>query len=410
MNHKIIVCVMGVLLSTVAFALEPAKFSGGNISNQLSFGAQRRLAKELRSAMPSSFNPTPRSKLKFKANYLAPSRPEADPYLSYENALQSSKKFINELSAWIYYQASEDPHYPDPLELQNIMNNAQNVREGLVAAREFLEGHDATLESTLRYVNDIEIYASSLGAGIIPVDREEIIISPNAPADSDKFFLKDPTIPEEVLLPLMEDAEIDSVDAFWEFQTATQNKWLKELPLPKQKKVAVVTDPVNPEDKFWIKWMASHVPEFEGWDFTFFENPEMLLTSPSRFGFDMVLTDLIIGNGGGLYLGKQLRKQGFRGAIVAATRDVQTEENFTACYESGFDGMISLLGIEEEEQIAAARAERDGIAPEDFPGLPELWQKLEESGAEGYGVPVRSYPRVYEQALRNYHYYQPKEH
>lgn len=73
-----------------------------------------------------------------------------------------------------------------------------------------------------------------------------------------------------------------------------------------------------------------------------FENRENFLAFLHKGGqVDMLITDLVMPNGGGFYLAAELRQQGYKMPILALSAFGESEKRGQKLFSLGFDGMIS---------------------------------------------------------------------
>ena len=83
-----------------------------------------------------------------------------------------------------------------------------------------------------------------------------------------------------------------------------------------------------------------------GWQLDTFNTPEDFLADPNHLQYDLVLTDILISGGGGIYLTRQLRDQKFEGGILAVTAYPEEREIGVKLQVAGMDGMIALTDID----------------------------------------------------------------
>ena len=121
--------------------------------------------------------------------------------------------------------------------------------------------------------------------------------------------------------------------------TAEQAAWVNSTygELPQRMRVAVLQD-----DKAIINGL--HVMRqrvgLKDWTMDFYEDPEAFLGSPKALQYDMVLTDVLIKNGGGRYLARQLRSRGYEGSIITISGFEASAHSGKSFFADGIDGMI----------------------------------------------------------------------
>ncbi len=320
-------------------------------------------------------------------------RQSKEAYDTYISALKAIEAFAKNFDARVYYQCGEEYTPFSQIEIESIYGELLEARTQLNEASLYLEPGDEGFWNATSYLTNVEQYLTAVGTGIIPsllwVGQN---YTPEERADRTlnyvEFSLGTP-------FPPIEDP---SQPNFF----AHQEEWAAKLPLPKQLKVAAVMDSVA--CRFWLRWMKGHVAELEDWQVDFYADPENFLGTPSHLKYDLVLTDILINNGGGVYLTLQLRRQKFGGTVLATTNYDPKNTNMRAWFRAGLDGMISLDGLRAEEEVAAVYAENDfNLKPEELGDLREIFQKIEAKGKDPFY-------KQFLQALRNYYYYRDKHH
>jgi len=81
------------------------------------------------------------------------------------------------------------------------------------------------------------------------------------------------------------------------------------------------------------------------WQVDVFKNPEEFLESAGCRSYDLILTDLLIPNGGGMLLGTKLRSGGYKNALIAVTAFDEIKSLGVSLWDMGFDGMIATSNV-----------------------------------------------------------------
>lgn len=123
--------------------------------------------------------------------------------------------------------------------------------------------------------------------------------------------------------------------------------------LPEQQRVAVLQD--SEEVLNGLQIMKEQAG-LAGWQFDVYEDPEEFLNRVPWQQYDLILTDVLIKNGGGRYLARQLRSQGYNGTILTLSGFDELHDG-KQFFDDGIDGMITV-----------------GVHPMDYPG--HFWASL----------------------------------
>ena len=385
---------MGILLSVPACALKPSILpkGGGKLAGEVVNGLSRKLQHTVSCQMRArSFHQkiTPLKDIKFSM-YKPSKKQMRSAYGTYIYALKATEAFAKNFDTRVYYQCTEEFTPFSQFEIESFYRELLEVRARLNKASLDLEPGDEGFWNALSYLKSAEEYLTAMGTGIIPsLSLVGQSYTPEERTDRTlnyvEFFLGTP-------FPPIEDPSQPNLFAH-------QKEWAATLPLPKQLKVAVVMDSMT--NIFWLRWMNSHVAELKDWQMDFYKDPEDLLKAPGRLNYDLVLTDMLISNGGGAYLSSQLRRQKFEGTILTATNYQPINESMRKWYRAGLDGMISLSQrMVKAEVDIVEEARKAEVEPEDLGDLEEVFQKIKDGGDPFY--------KQFLQALRNYYYYRDK--
>ncbi len=114
--------------------------------------------------------------------------------------------------------------------------------------------------------------------------------------------------------------------------------------LPEKQRVAVLQD--SEEVINGLQQMKARA-QLDEWQIDVYEDPEQFLNTVNYEQYDLILTDVLIKNGGGRYLARQLRNQGYEGTILTLSGfdEVHGGKLF---FDDGIDGMISLKSHQNE--------------------------------------------------------------
>ena len=111
MIYKIVVCMMGILVSIPGFSLKPSILpKGGGITGNIVNGLSRRLQRTISCQMRDhSFRPkiTPQKDIKFSM-YKPSKKQSKEAYDTYISALKAIEAFAKNFDARVYYQCGEE--------------------------------------------------------------------------------------------------------------------------------------------------------------------------------------------------------------------------------------------------------------------------------------------------------------
>ena len=307
--------------------------------NSLSRRMQQNLAREMRPYL-YSFD-----------TYIAPERPPAfdDVYggvqsagnltemskqqmavaqKAHQTAMQQVREVAKTVNTNIYYLGTSETEHLSPEYIRQMVGDIE-VAQDAVAGAQVIWGQEPSLEKASLYLQQVRQFYSMLGTGIYehinPIANPVIKRADGHVYNAEEFGLRSRQDTHEI--PRVTTAE----------QAAWVNSTYGEL--PQRMRVAVLQD-----DKAIINGL--HVMRqrvgLKDWTMDFYEDPEAFLGSPKALQYDMVLTDVLIKNGGGRYLARQLRSRGYEGSIITISGFEASAHSGKSFFADGIDGMIAL--------------------------------------------------------------------
>ena len=211
-------------------------------------------------------------------------------------------------------------YYADVLPPQQINQNLSDiagVMAGITQMEKFVEGEDRALcdekENMAIFTTYFSAPANWQAASLArPLSGDALPPRPDRVFNEDEFFLQEPD---------------------W-----LMRKREELFPLPGKMKVAVLND-----DEEILKGLLRMKETVDGaqWTIDGFLSPEDFLGQPDVRSYDMVLTDLNLRPGGGVYVALRLRQMGYQNPILAIS--AYDEEPFLAkqLYNNEIDGMYA---------------------------------------------------------------------
>lgn len=282
---------------------------------------QRQAARELRQYFfQGPLVPTPREQIEWKFSASAAEKKEG--YSLYLRALKSAGALNRILNTKLFYQGQEVSSFC-PVELTREISFIEKTQRAVKRASAFVSLRDPSLLRAQKYVDHVSRFYTMCSTGQIlsAVDYDADLAGKEF--NPQEFFLQTP--------PDLHETKQGLFQQIFGRKSRADN-------FPQTLRVAAVMEPFVWEEfsRFQRK------KKLVGWTVKHFESPEVFLNDSEHLYYDLVLTDILIKGGGGEYLSRSLRAQGFTGSILATTAYTEEEEygqKFLAC---GMDGMVSL--------------------------------------------------------------------
>ena len=246
----------------------------------------------------------------------------------YEQAVEYMKEVSKSLNAEIYYMGTSEMETLSP---EQIRQRLSEILQGknLVADARAIWGDNYTLVRIAIYWQNMQDVYNVLGTGILSMKG-------TGKLEAVKRLDGHVYVAEEFgLVSGGVDVELPKPD--WR----NPSSWLSlnsQGFLPKRLQVAVLQDDEQVIGS--LKKMKKRAG-LRNWKMDFYDDPEAFLNQVTYEQYDMILTDVLMKNGGGRYLARQLRNRGYQGTILTLSgfESIHGGEEF---FYDGIDGMIGL--------------------------------------------------------------------
>lgn len=281
--------------------------------DSLSLPMQRKVALQMREHLLKPFTPLrTQAAARDLAHFTQPKRTRI--LQQYRDALTKTQTLAKSLDATIFYQGTSEGRHLLPQEIIDAQQDILKVLGEVKAAAVYFSKDTApALQQAETYLRATLDFYQMCGTGMLK-PLEKPLGEPRRAFNPDVFFLREPKGPEAA----------------------------QPIVLPQQVRVAIITDYGVLED-FQRMQANEHLPL---WQFDVYHNPEEFLQTPGHQNYDLVLTDVVIDHGGGLYLARQLRLEKYPRGIVALTAFGEESTVGMELYAAGMDGMIMLSDID----------------------------------------------------------------
>jgi DNA-binding NarL/FixJ family response regulator len=134
---------------------------------------------------------------------------------------------------------------------------------------------------------------------------------------------------------------------------------MENFPLPKKLRVAIIREEEEGAEEIITAFRRLKEEEqFSEWQFDTYNNASEFLHTPGCLTYDLVITDIVMGEGGGLYLARKLRYHKFSGGILALTGFYQKTETGITMKADGIDGAIYTGHLKYEQDITSFFAQK----------------------------------------------------
>lgn len=226
----------------------------------------------------------------------------------YNTSILAAQDLTHELFPTVFYADVLSPQ-----QINQSLTDIARVNSMLAQAEVFLEGQDIPLENAKQNMKNLTRYFSGLGSG-------QAVDLGNFDPERGPFPPQDRTYDEE------------------EFFLSSPKGVAAPLVLPEKMKIAILND-----DESILQSLLKMKQTQEGanWTVEGFMSPEEFLNRPDVRSYDLILTDLNLRPGGGVYLTLRLRQMGYQNTILAVSAYGRIPPFAKALYEHGIDGMYA---------------------------------------------------------------------
>lgn len=253
----------------------------------------------------------------------------------YRETMEKFKEFKKEMNPFLYYRLKEPAGSAISVqEIRSLLPLVFDMEKSLLRLSAVVDAkEDEPLAFALEYVARVR---DELAPVLKGMSGASIYFSRNDRAFvGDEFYLHDPELKR------------------WTDMLRRKQASRQAAKLPAGLRVAVLNDRESVLDNM----MASHKKGvfIRGGELSCFERAENLILAV-RAGrkYDVILTDIVVPEGGGYYLTNVLRLDGYQGAIIALSAFERDDAMGMEMFEKGFDGMLNLpIGFENSPFWAA---------------------------------------------------------
>lgn len=247
----------------------------------------------------------------------------------YKSAVQYTQEVAKSINAELYYLGTSEA---EPLTSIQISRRLDEISKGisLVAHARITWGDHYTLMRAATYWDNMRQVYTIISTGIYhTIGKKKVKLFERT--DGHRYVEKEFGLQSEGVK-----AEIPQID-WWD-----PSSWLSSDPqgvLPQRLRVAVLQDDRDVINA--LKEMKKKAG-LRGWKLDLQEADTELFLQKGTYGqYDMILTDVLMKNGGGRYLARQLRSRGYEGIILTLSGFEETHEG-KLFFNDGIDGMIDL--------------------------------------------------------------------
>ena len=244
----------------------------------------------------------------------------------YKEVMHKFFNFKQEMDVWLYYQSKpSERHIVSAAEQEELANKITDMNAELGRLRNYVSPTDPAYKAALEYMLHLIQTVNPMLRGVL---KEKNFIRSDREYKYREFFLYTP-VPLRTSSLLTESG--DSQQTIPEF--------------PRDFKIAVLNDEYTVLSKMKSLHKTIFFPNSQ---LRTYEDAEDLLRDiHSGVRYDVILTDIIVPGGGGLYLTATLREENFPGAIIALSAYEEDLDFGKNLFDRGFDGMIEVnIGFE----------------------------------------------------------------
>ncbi len=245
----------------------------------------------------------------------------------YQQAMKAVQTLSSYIDKHIYYLATPEAEQVSTQQIAQILAEITRA-QGLVQKATISLGDNQVLKEATLYLNNAQGFYMMLSTGAyfeVNSETEQPILRHDGHTYNCKEFALAGNCPVwekifSILLPKL-------------------STWFSRSgKLPKRLRVAVLQD-----DKRVISDIEKmHKREnLTQWEIDYYKDPEYFLSQVPYGQYDLILTDVLMKNGGGRYLTRQLRARGYEGSIITIS-GFDAEQGGQAFFTDGVDGMIDV--------------------------------------------------------------------
>lgn len=250
---------------------------------------------------------------------------------SWVEAVESIQELSAQMGPQIYYMGTSEAEYLHPGQINQMLDKISQSLAAVESAK-VIWGNTPALEEMEIYLLKSKKFYSMLGSGMYePLDEVTAPVMPrkdNHVYNDSEFHLWTEGFREK--LPK------DSHKLSWQYVKTLFTSSTNRSVLPKKLHVALLQDDHKVINGLQAMKQRGHL---EGWEIDYLKpDPEAFLNSDYKT-YDLILTDIVMTNGGGRYLARNLRANGYEGTLLAVSKYSFYEKYF---FDDGFDGGITI--------------------------------------------------------------------
>lgn len=285
---------------------------GESVSAASSLAFQREVSRQF---MPYLVTPSLREFKPVEFIYFEPSvQMQRDMYAQLRQTFKRGMEEIKSINTLAYYQQGSQARVLSSVEIGDRLRRLMQVSQEVNEMRSVLETPVKEMEKVALGLERGKMYLSALGSGLMP-SFDENTVPKTLYTHADRAFNES------------------------EFFLDTPSSYKTEADLwPATLKVAVLTDSAMTKEVFY---QFGVMPRTRQWKTDIFNDPLEFLSSGGYLSYDLIITDILIPNGGGLFLGSILRARGYEKPLLALTAFDEIKGFGHGLWLRGFDGMIS---------------------------------------------------------------------
>lgn len=245
----------------------------------------------------------------------------------YTQAMQAVKDLAKYVDTHIYYMGSAESARPEAEHFRRTLADITKT-QGLVRQAFQYWGDLGSLQKANLYLTNVLNFYLTQSTGIHhPIgDKPAPFIERT---DGHKFDFDEFNLHSEQDNPTFASTALNRVGNWFKSPEELRGA------MPQNLRVAII------QNEHYIRPNLETINKKAGlnWTFEEFEDPEYFLTHASYEKYDLILTDLMLPNGGGRYLSRQLRGNNYEGSILAVS--FYSDAGYDV-FGDGIDGFITL--------------------------------------------------------------------
>ena len=251
----------------------------------------------------------------------------------YSNAVSSVQNVAQYMDTQIYYMGTSEAERLHPEQIRRTLDDINTSLAAVKKAQATFGVENAPLTEMGLYLNRAKRFYTMLGTGMYePLDESALAVVPRS--DNHTFVDSEFALWSEFIREKLPKAKSKS---FFDYLTNLFSRSAKQDALPQKLRVALLQD-----DQTVISGLQKMQEQgkLTGWQIDYLEpDPEAFLKKDYNT-YDLILSDIVMPNGGGRYLARQLRAGGYKGSLLVVSKfDKFFGESF---FKDGFDGMLQI--------------------------------------------------------------------